>query len=143
MEGMAHIEKDMATLKRDYSAWANDVQAIDLRHILRHVRGLKQDLDITLADCHVACRRYWKDYNIPVAEGLRKASVYMDCILNDLEGMKKGFNREDIRWGLFKELYVDWEDFKRCINHTQGLVNQPQERRKNFHWVTEYNGKAR
>ncbi|MGM0425826.1 MAG: hypothetical protein ACQEQ7_01160 [Thermodesulfobacteriota bacterium] len=137
MENMTHMEKDLTTLKGDYSAWANDVQAIDLKHILRHARDLKQNLDITFSDWHIACRRYWKDYNIPVAGGLRKALVFMDCICKELEDMHQGYHNKENRFGLFKELYMDWEEFKRCIYHTQALINEPQERRKNFHWIHE------
>lgn len=61
----------------------------------------------------------------------------MECICSGLENMKKCFHEGDIRFSLFKDLCVDWEEFKKSICHTQRLVNKHQERRKNFHWLTE------
>jgi hypothetical protein len=137
MEDIESIENDMETLKRDYSAWCKDIQNIDLGNITRHARELEWNLNMTISDCAVACRQYWKEYNFPVAEGLGRSSAYMECICSGLENMKKGFHEGDIRFSLFKDLCVDWEEFKKSICHTQRLVNKHQERRKNFHWLTE------
>ncbi len=138
MEGIEGIEKDMEALKHDYSAWTNDIQQnIDLRNIIRHTRKLEWNLNMTISDFAMACRQYWKEYNFPVSEGLRRSSVYMDCICGGLENIKKGFREGEIRFSLIKELCVDWEEFKKSIFHTQRLVNQRQKRRKNFHWLDE------
>lgn len=137
-EGIQGIERDMQALKRDYPAWTSDVrQDIDLGNIMRHARELEWDLDTAISDFAVACRQYWKEYNLPVAEGLRSSSVYLDCICTGLKNMRMGFQEWYFRFRLFKELCVDWEEFKKSIFHTQRLVTHCRERRKNFHWLGE------
>lgn len=134
---MENIERDMETLRRGYSAWTRDIQDIDLGNILKHARELEWNLNMTLSDCDMACRQYWKEYNFPVAEGLRRSSVLMDCIRHGLEEVKNGFHEGERHFFLFKELHDDWKEFKKCIYLTHRLVSRPHERRKNFHWLTE------
>jgi hypothetical protein len=129
----------METLKRDYSEFQN----IDLRNITSDIRGLEWNLGMTISDFTIACRQYWKDYNFGVAEGLRKSSGYMDCICSDLENMKKAFHEGGICFSLFKELCGNWKELKKSILRTQHLVNQWQERRKNFHWLGENHQKRK
>lgn len=144
MEGMESIEKDMEALKCDSPAWTNDIQQdIDLGNIMRHARELDWNLNMAISDFAMACRRYWKEYNLPAADSLRSSSIYLDCICSSLEKMRKGFHEGSIRLYLFKKLCVDWKDFKKAIFNTQRLVYQCQERRKNFHWLGENYGKWR
>jgi hypothetical protein len=144
LKGIEGIEKDLEALKRDYSAPTSPTQQdIDLGNILRHARELEWNLNIAILDFTMACRRYWKEYNFPVAEGLRSSSVYLDGICGGLENMKEGFQEGCFRSHRFKELCIDWKEFKKSIFHTRRLVNQCQERRKNFHWLGENYGKWR
>jgi len=143
VQDIQSIERDMETLKRDYSEWTRDIQNIDLGDIIGDARELEWNLSVTMSDFTMACRQYWKEYNVLVAEGLRRSSVYMDCICNDLENMKKAFHDGKICFSLFKELCVDWEELKKSILRTQHLVNQCQERRKNFHWLGENHQKQK
>jgi hypothetical protein len=143
MRDIENMEKDMGTLKCGYSARSKDIQNIDFGDIIRHARELEWNFNMAIADFAIACKQYWKEYNFPVAEALRTSLVYMDCISNDLEDVKKGIYKGKIRFALFKELCVDWEEFKKSIYHTRRLANQYQKRRKNFHWLTENGAKVK
>lgn len=144
MKDIKGVEKDLEALKRDCSARTSEIQQdMDLRNILRHARELEWNLNIAISDFTMACRRYWKEYNFPIAEGLRSSSVYLDCICDGLENMRKGFQEGCFPFNRFRGLCVDWKEFKKSIFHTRRLVSQCQERRKNFHWLDENYGKWR
>ncbi len=73
-ESVQVIEKNMIALKIDDPANIKDTQEIDLERILRDAQKLEWDLNMTMADVVMACRHYWKEYNLPLEKGLRRSA---------------------------------------------------------------------
>lgn len=131
------FHEDLETLVKDYEVWATDRQQSDLEKLMEHLIHIENGLNTTLSDCVSLGRRYWKDHNLPVIDGLHRSHAIMDNVFNDLKRLRTALNEAYINPSDLEQLIIDWCRFKKSILQTREAMYHTRRRRKNNAWARD------
>lgn len=134
MKEMEHVEKELTRLLDKEDAWPKAHQDATLsdnqRWLITYFKRIEQAINITLFDCQILGKQYWKDHNLPAIESLHRSFIHMERLFKNLHMLKKNYEAGLMNYSALRRLLADWARFKKSLLRAHKSIQKYKQRRK-------------